>query len=302
MYKNILKVDQGPLGNLVTFNWYLIDKCQLKCPYCSSVDFNNNTYQDSKVEELVLRKLKTMTKPFQVDITGGEPTLNPKLKMILRALDDNPLCEIIDVHTNFRKKNDFYFDLDAEEYKKVNLIASYHAHAFEPNEFTTKMIDLCSNIKHLKVDTNINLTTDKTQWQHLKDVIRELRANNVVTHTNTLNETSSFLPQYDDEFFDFFKEELSIIFTNKFTHTYEENGETKTVNLNENEIRRHKITYKGMRCEQKHYRILLKGEFQNSCTQEFYSKLNLKDIGTEVVCPLDRCNTAFKYHYKKETS
>lgn len=294
--KELLKVEPGPLGELITFNWHIIDICQLKCPYCCSVDFNKNTWQETKVEELVLRRLSTLTKPFQVDLTGGEPTLHPKLLMILDTLEKNPNCKIIDLHTNFKKKNEFYLNLDSKKYTKVNLVVSYHSHAFESNEFSDKIIDLNSKLKYLKLDTNINLTTDKQFWNHLKETINLLKSNGINTHTNTLNPTSAFNPNYDKDFNIFFKDELKEVFTNNFIHKFSDGS---IENINETNIRINNISYKGMLCNQKHFRIYLKGEIINSCTHITYNKMSLKDIGETIICPLSKCDTAFKYHYQK---
>ena len=117
--------------NSIFFSWQLIDKCQYNCTYCSSVNYNLNTFnkKNLKVWKPFIKMLQTkrLGIPFTIELLGGEPTIHPHIHEIIKELSNNKNCTSIDMITNLAKPFNFYKTFYSEESKnKLRLITSYH--------------------------------------------------------------------------------------------------------------------------------------------------------------------------------
>ena len=327
---------------LLTFSWDLIDICQYKCTYCSAMNFNLHTFKDNPILhdrwKLVLKKLslKRIDCPFNFEILGGEPTLHPNILEIIDGLCKIENCAAVDLITNLAKPTKFYKQIDKETNRKLTIEASFHPQ-YCNQRWIDKVIEL-NNCQYIKIFPNINLPTDRNDWDKTLDLLEQFKENNVGISLNFLQtvdegNVGGWVSEYPDDFWEVFKDHLTEVTTDeqrttkdlidnlvkpsgketaiKFlkehagkitTNIRYKDKNNKNYILTESDINRYDLAqFKGWKCKPLMYHIDMEGKITNHCTHEEYSLLDLSKAKLTkcVTCPLVRCNCDTKFLYHK---
>ena len=300
--------------NSIFLSWQLIDKCQYNCTYCSSVNYNLNTFskKNYNVWKPFIKMLcsKRLGMPFSIELLGGEPTVHPSIYDIVDTLSESKNCTQIDMITNLAKPLSFYKKFDSENIKnKLVIITSYHPE-YHNNSFLEKIIKLHEN--NIRVKPSVNLHDKSEFWDKTIFTINKLNENNIEYNVNLLFEVEDgfhkgYKPNYNKKFFNKFKkilenkklntpcrlnkhgsplkegEEVNSNIDNLLTEgadilrqniPYETKNEK--FNLSERDIVINDYAkFKGWKCKPMIYTVDMDCNIENSCTGEKVSFLNL---------------------------
>ncbi len=89
------------LTSPISVVWEITNNCNYKCPHCRAFqkyEKENIENENKIIEELIKSRV------FVVNISGGEPLLNPRVFEIARKLTDNNIYVIISTNGYFYKK------------------------------------------------------------------------------------------------------------------------------------------------------------------------------------------------------
>jgi len=335
MVKKFIKAGHDDY-NSIFFSWQLIDKCQYNCTYCSSVNYNLNTFdkKNLKVWKPFIKMLHTkrLGISFTIELLGGEPTIHPDIHEIIKELSNNKNCTSIDMITNLAKPFNFYKKFYSEESKnKLRLITSYHPE-YHNTSFTEKIIKL----HNLGMDVNpsINLHDKPQLWGKTMLTINTLKKNNIHIDVNLLFEVEDginkgYKPNYTDEFFKKFDNILKNDKLNTPCRLNEKASPLKSSKQCDDDISSNLTTghenipyqdeagkyyytekeivvndyakFKGWNCKPMIYNVNMDCIIENGCTGERISLLELtkKNLTKCVKCPLERCDCSTKFLFPK---
>jgi MoaA/NifB/PqqE/SkfB family radical SAM enzyme len=287
--KDLIKVYTTDLikRNLISIEWGIIDKCQHKCSYCSSADYNKNSNINYNMYKIGVHKLKNINSKFRIDLVGGEPMLHKNIKNIVDEITKIDNCIILDMCSNMKKNINEYLNLD---YSKLTLTASYHI------EYHDGFLEKCLSLtkQNIPIEVNINLYPESDRWSKVLDVINYCKHNNIKYGYNLLHSTPYYDPNYSNEFFEFYKE-LFKEDSKYIIHEYKNRNEI----YSETDIIKHNISYKNMKCSPKQFTMNLDNKLFNDCTGIEYKGFDMNNLIKEIKCPLDICKNQIKFHYEK---
>lgn len=314
--------------NLITFSWDIVDMCQYKCSYCSSMNFNMHTFKHKQnlrdAWKVVIKKLKIkrIKSNFSVELLGGEPTLHPDILEILEQLNNIDNCSQIELITNLAKPLSFYEKLNNKKFNKVKIIASYHPEYYTENFF--KKVVSINDYEFVKIYPNINLPDKKEEWEMTKKLIERFQENNVQVSVNILQDVQdgpegSWTPSYTSEFYDYFSKWLGqpIRRKNSISQEIDRINEYQPItaeipytlnngnilHFSESDINEHNLRrFKGWSCKNLMYHISMDGTIKDHCTGDVLEILDLneKRLTNCVTCPLEKCDCDTKFLYIKK--
>jgi hypothetical protein len=231
--------------------------------------------------------------PFVLEFLGGEPTLHPHILEITKELNKLENCTKIELVTNLAKKISYFEEFDIPECNKLEITPSYHP------EYKDGFLDKCFELKkfnNIYYYLNVNLSDDPGEWEYIKHILSKSEELNM--GINFLFATEEWEPNYTEEFFQYFKEELKRISFLKIPYTFS-NGITE--DLTEQDIIKNNLhRFKGFKCKALMYEIGLNGVISNVCTYKKQPLMLSKDsLISEVICPQDNCNCDLMYNFHK---
>ena len=104
-----------PHQSSVKIEWNLGKRCNYDCSYCpASIHDNTSPHTDIEVLKATVDKLMTLGKPIRLSFTGGEPTVHPQFKELLRYCKHVGVTWI-SVTTNGTLPAQFYNTLPIEQ-------------------------------------------------------------------------------------------------------------------------------------------------------------------------------------------
>ena len=278
----------------LSFHWEIIDKCQYKCSYCYAKNSNDIKDNIATIKSVLIR-LKRLDCKFDVAILGGEPTLHPKLLFIIEQLHLIDNCKSIELNTNFANNIEYFKQFDISKFNKIDMTISYHP---EYKKGFIKKIKLLQNFNYLKYSINVNLSPNEDEWKDTKILLNSL--NDDIVFYNFLFSTDNYKIKYNNNFYEYFKDEINRLGTKlpKINYTFSDHT-TKQLDkqtLFKNEL----FNFKGFHCKALMYGIKLDGTIINTCTQKSVS-LNLKrdQLIKYTVCPLNKCDCEIMYQFHK---
>ena len=335
MVKKFIKAGHDDY-NEIFFSWQLIDKCQYNCTYCSSVNYNLNTFNNKnlKVWKPFLRMLNMsrLGIKFTVELLGGEPTIHPDIHEIIKKLSENKNCTGIDLITNLAKPYSFYEKFYSVESKnKLALLTSYHPE-YHNTSFTEKIIKL-HNLGIVVIPL-INLHDKSLYWDKTILTINTLKENNINYNINLLFEVQDgiykgYKPNYTDEFFKKFNNILKDDKLNTPCRLHEGASPVESEKQCDKQISKNLTTgyenipyedkngkyyytekeiivndyakFKGWNCKPMIYYVNMDCIIENGCTSEKISlfELTKKNLKKCVECPLERCDCSTKFLFPK---
>jgi MoaA/NifB/PqqE/SkfB family radical SAM enzyme len=278
------------------FSWFTTSWCNYKCTYCSvarSLDdkLDKNTAYSSYA--LVLNKLKRVTKPFVIELLGGEPSIHSNIFEILEELNNIENCTQIELITNLSRSYRFYATLADPKFSKVELTASYHFEYYD-HKFLEKLGKL-NDLNKIDLSVSVNLPPDSKYWANTQELLEFLKERDIRAMINFLHSTPDWTSDYPEDFFDYFseyfeEEKIEFVFAD---------GTTKL--LYEHEvIEQHLNRFKGYSCMSLSYDISKDGSIRRSCNNGLIN-LSMSNLEERITCPVDTCDcyTLLQFHKEK---
>lgn len=105
-----------PHQDSIKVEWNLGKRCNYDCSYCpSSIHDNTSPHTDIEILKATVDKLMTLGKPIRLSFTGGEPTVHPKFKELIKYCKHVGVSWV-SVTTNGTLPFEFYASLDVDQY------------------------------------------------------------------------------------------------------------------------------------------------------------------------------------------
>ena len=286
----IVKISSA--DDIIRFNWHLLDWCNYKCSYCSVGSYITNDFSDtsriSQNYKLILARLKTVKEPFDICLTGGEPTLHPNFYEVLDGMLELKQLNKVWLFSNLSRSADFLKQIN-NYLPKIQLYASWHPE-FSKEDFVEKAVSLDCHV-------HVSITDDKKYWPKTLKVIDNLKQNNVTFRINILQGSDNFEPQFDKDVIDTFETLLPDAHDEFDIEVVFEDGTVEM--MSEHKLQFKDINYfKGYKCTPKSYSIGIDGSIANTCTREKMS-LGLQNIVKPVICPLYECTEGLLMYPKE---
>jgi MoaA/NifB/PqqE/SkfB family radical SAM enzyme len=112
MYK---VTSRWPHQDSIKVEWNIGKRCNYDCSYCpSSIHDNTSPHTDIKILKSAVDKLVTLGKPIRISFTGGEPTVHPQFRELLKYCKHVGVSWI-SVTTNGTLPYEFYSTLPIEQ-------------------------------------------------------------------------------------------------------------------------------------------------------------------------------------------
>lgn len=152
-----------PHQNSIKIEWNLGKRCNYDCSYCpASIHDNSSPHTDIAVLKAAVDKLMTLGKPIRLSFTGGEPTVHPKFRELVKYCNHVGVSWI-SVTTNGTLPYEFYASLDVDQ-----LVFSIHLEYDWKRVFNT--LESITDLTKIKVIAQIMAHHD-----HM-DAVLQLRA------------------------------------------------------------------------------------------------------------------------------
>jgi len=292
-------IEAGEFGKPVLFNWSLIDKCQFKCAYCYSTDFNKgNNFEKGlyrKSHLLVLHKLSKLKFDWTIDLLGGEPTLHPNILDIISSLEKIDYCKEIVLSTNLTAGVNFYKQLDQKD-TKVELHVSYHPEYHK--KIFNKINKLHDSLNHLKLFVEVMLYPKKKYFNQMEEFLDQLTKKQIPFGINLIHENDFWDGKVDDGFYQMFDKWINADTTLK---TIKHKTTTGVEYYSEDDIIKRKVSYKGFKCQAMTYSIDINGDIFNTCSHEKLPTIfNEDDVKKIIICPVETCGACSAMLYYKK--
>ena len=146
--------------------------CNLKCSYCFVDDIN---IKCNMTIENVMRAVDFIYKDNteRLGIIGGEPTLHPELKSILKAVSENERVKEVVLFTNGILLDNYWEEL---KNKKVNVLVNCNSAEIMPNGLYKKMLNNIVEAAHNKMDIEriaigINIYDSHMDYAYIFEVL-----------------------------------------------------------------------------------------------------------------------------------
>ena len=112
MYK---VTSRWPHQNSIKIEWNIGKRCNYDCSYCpSSIHDNSSPHTDIEILKATVDKLMTLGKPIRLSFTGGEPTVHPKFKELIKYCNHVGISWI-SVTTNGTLPYEFYASMNIDQ-------------------------------------------------------------------------------------------------------------------------------------------------------------------------------------------
>ena len=296
---NVLSI--GRRNEPILFSWDIIDICQFNCSYCSSVDLLTNkstnvcSSRGSRNNwQVVLNRLRLIKSKFKICLAGGEPSLHPDILEIMTQLNGiNNLVEIV-LNTNICNIKIFN-NFKQKELDKVIVVPSYH---YEYDITFRKNIHALRGIRTIVA---INIPNDKRYWNMTKNILQILKESDIEFKITFLHSTSSFDSKYDDEVFEYFKDEIEncsdISGGEIIVQTKSGEAVYRYTDIIENKLN----LLKDWKCNSNTFNIDVDGNISNACNNKPLPLiLSMYDFSQCIRCPLDTCVDERNFTFLKE--
>jgi len=272
------KYTKAGISHNIVFNWYISDICQYHCSYCYANNISIlNTKMSKNIEELVIKRLYFVKEDFEINILGGEPTLNTRLKNIIQNLNTNKYCKKINIITNFHKDIDTYRELNISN--KIYFTISYH-----PEYYSKKVLQ---KIKKFNTEANIIflINVDNSVFSIIDEI------GDIPYELNFLTNTITFSVNYDNKLLSKIKDKYT-------THIGYIPHWIENTKYSINEMDCNTISYKGWHCLNKTIDIDILGNFKNICENKNLS-ITLKEICEPIICKYEYCDSCKGFYHEK---
>jgi len=186
----MLKItSRWPHQNSIKVEWNLGKRCNYDCSYCpSSIHDNTSPHQPWTNLQSTVDHLITLGKPIRLSFTGGEPTVHPQFRELLKYCKHVGVSWI-SVTTNGTMPKEFYNTLPIEQ-----LVFSVH--------FEYDWMRVCNTLRTVSANNNISviaqLMAHHNHMAAVKAVHGTLLAENIATTVRRIRWTEGNHDLFDD--------------------------------------------------------------------------------------------------------
>ncbi len=146
------------------------DRCDLRCIYCASTSFHNQTHEDTLRYEEIYRVVEAAASigVSKIRLTGGEPLVRLHLNRLVSMLVSIPAIEEVSMTTNGTLLAKYAAGLKAAGLKRVNISLD----SLKPDKFAyiTGGDKLKDVLESIEVANNIGLVPVKINMVVLKGI------------------------------------------------------------------------------------------------------------------------------------
>lgn len=159
--------------------WNMGKRCNFNCSYCDEFTHDNKSnHLPFEVAKKTIDKIreKTVDKKIKINLTGGEPTVNPDIEKIINYMYDNNID--VGITTNGSRTLDFYKKIFP---KLASLIFSYHMEYHKREVIPENIVELKKLQETLDrhVHLHVHMMMLPTQFTEADKTIQYLKKNNV---------------------------------------------------------------------------------------------------------------------------
>lgn len=99
-----------PKDNQIKIEWNLGRRCNYDCSYCpSTIHDNFSKHTDIDILKNTVDKITSLNKFTKLSLTGGEPSVHPKIKELLKYIK-NKKIDYLNLTTNGTRTSEWYSD------------------------------------------------------------------------------------------------------------------------------------------------------------------------------------------------
>jgi GTP 3',8-cyclase len=146
------------------------DRCDLRCIYCASTSFQNQTHEDTLRYEEIYRIVQAAASigVSKIRLTGGEPLVRLHLNRLVSMLVSVPGIDEVSMTTNGTLLTKYAAELKAAGLKRVNVSLD----SLQPDKFTriTGSDKLQNVLQGIEAANNIGLVPVKINMVVLKGI------------------------------------------------------------------------------------------------------------------------------------
>lgn len=108
MYK---VTSRWPHQNTIKIEWNLGKRCNLDCTYCPAIIHDNHSpHTDIEILKNTVNVLNSLNKPVRLSLTGGEPSVHPRIEELLKSINDAENITWLSMTTNATRKAEWYLE------------------------------------------------------------------------------------------------------------------------------------------------------------------------------------------------
>lgn len=164
---------------VVKIEWNMGKRCNFNCSYCDEWTHDNSSpHMSFEVAKRTIDKIvdKLPGKKFKINLTGGEPTVNPDFERILDYMYERGIQ--VGVTTNGSRTADFY---KRNVHKLASIIFSYHMEYHKREVLPESIVDLYNYTKKLDkhVHLHVHIMMLPTTFEEADAAIKYFRENEV---------------------------------------------------------------------------------------------------------------------------
>ena len=166
-------------SQIVKIEWNLGKRCNFNCSYCDEFTHDNKSkHLDFETAKKTVDKIteKLSDKTIKINLTGGEPTVNPEFEKILDYMYNKGID--VGVTTNGSRTLEFYKKILP---KLATLIFSYHMEYHKREVIPENIVELKKIADDLDkhVHLHVHMMMLPTMFDEAKKVIDFLKENEV---------------------------------------------------------------------------------------------------------------------------
>jgi MoaA/NifB/PqqE/SkfB family radical SAM enzyme len=166
-------------SEVVKIEWNLGKRCNFNCSYCDEATHDNfSPHMSFDVAKRTIDKIidKLPGRQFKMNLTGGEPTVNPEFERIIDYMYERGVQ--IGVTTNGSRTFEFY---KRNVHKLTSIIFSYHMEYHKRRVLPETIVDLYNYTKTLDkhVHLHVHIMMLPTTFAEADDSIKYFRENEV---------------------------------------------------------------------------------------------------------------------------
>jgi len=122
--------------NAIKVEWNIGKRCNMDCSYCpAEIHDNYSPHTDIDILKSAVDKLTAIGKPIRISLTGGEPSVHPKIEQLLNYIKSNNIW--LSMTTNGTRTVEWYKSQPVSQY-----VFSLHFEFDEWKKIVQKIIDL----------------------------------------------------------------------------------------------------------------------------------------------------------------
>lgn len=166
-------------AKIVKIEWNLGKRCNFNCSYCDEWTHDNKSpHMDYEVAVRTIDKIKNKLpgREFKINLTGGEPCINPNFERILDYMYKNDIQ--VGITTNGSRKKEFY---KKNIHKLNSIIFSYHMEYHNRKVLPENIVELYKYKQSLDryVHLHVHMMMLPTTFDEADNTIKYFKKHNV---------------------------------------------------------------------------------------------------------------------------